>query len=241
MKKLIGLACLMGFLLLPVLAPAQVGVALPEPGGRNAVSFSIKLEPELTTSLAYTHALHRAAGRWQVRVGGRLTVLPLLLGSRNRRVDLIGMAEWRPGGRWGATFSLQPYLAQVHNRAARMRGLGLELRATPSHYGSRWTTGLDLGWQSTLLTHIRHGEATRETFRNRYPGQVEYDGPADGWYGAAAHRFRVGLVGARRLGNHLAMQLAAGSIFSLQQQGVAFGFSHAQVPVYAEALLRVDW
>jgi hypothetical protein len=168
-------------------------------------------------------------------------VLPLLLGSSNRRVDLIGLAEWRPGGPWGATFSLQPYLAQVHNRAARMNGLGLELRATPSHYGFRWTVGLDLGWQSTLLTHIRHGEATRQTFRNRYPGRDQYDGPADGWYGATAHRFRIGLVGARRLGNHLAMQLAAGSSLSLQQQGIAFGFSHAQVPVYAEALLRVDW
>jgi hypothetical protein len=122
-----------------------------------------------------------------------------------------------------------------------MNGLGLELRATPSRYGSRGTAGLELGWQSALLTHIRHGEATRETFRNRYPGQDEYDGPADGWYGATAHRFRMGLVGVRRLGNHLVLQGAAGTIFSLQRQGIAFGFSHAQVPVYAEALLRVDW
>ncbi len=51
----------------------------------------------------------------------------------------------------------------------------------PSHYGAHWTTGLDLGWQSTLLTHIRHGEATKETFRDRYP-QVDYSGPVDGWY-----------------------------------------------------------
>jgi hypothetical protein len=43
------------------------------------------------------------------------------------------------------------------------------------------------------------------------------------------------------LGNHLVLQGAAGTIFSLQRQGIAFGFSHAQVPVYAEALLRVDW
>jgi hypothetical protein len=241
MKYLIVVLFALNGLYFPEYASAQVTISLPEAVGRNRLSLGIALQPELTTSLAYTRVLNPANDRMKFSVGAGITFLPLLLGSGNWRTQVITAANWHPGRQWGATFSTQFYLAQAHNRASLMDGLGVEARVIPSHYGSHWTTGLDLGWQSTLLTHIKQLEATRETFRNRYPGRTDDTGPVDGWYGSTAHRFRIGLVGARRLFGPIALQIAAGSLFSLQKQGVAFSFSHAQVPLYAETLLRAQW
>lgn len=101
---------------------------------------------------------------------------------------------------------------------------------------------LDLGWQGTLLTHIRHSAATRATFEDRYPDEREgAQGPHDGWYGATAHRFRFGLAGMRALSDASTLRIALGSLFALQKQGVLFGFDLGQVPVYLETTLCVGW
>ena len=139
------------------------------------------------------------------------------------------------------------YLARSRNRAATAHGIGLEARAAPGYRGERWGLAGDVGWQGTLLTHIRFGEAARSAFQERYPqgtspegrrGDPPGEGPVNGWYGATAHRFRVGILATRSLGAGYEVQTGTGGLFSPQRQGIRLGFAHGQVPFYLEASVR---
>ena len=120
--------------------------------------------------------------------------------------------------------------------------LTLELRASPGYHVGRWNAALDLGWQATLLTHIRHSAEARATFEDRYPiGLAGSTGPVDGWYGSTARRVRIGIKGTRALRPGMSLQVAAGSLFALQKHGILFSFDLGQVPSYLETTLHAAW
>jgi hypothetical protein len=202
----------------------------------------VALEPEPVVSLDYIFGLGALDRRHGLSVGAGVKLPTTVISNDAWRVHLITSAHWKSRDHWGATLTALGYLSHNRNRAGEIHGLGIELRAAPGFYGSRWTTALDLGWQGTLLSHIQHSAETRATFEDRYrPGVNGFAGPKDGWYGSTAHRFRIGLSGARKLADHTALQVALGSLFALQKQGVFFGFDFAQIPVYLETSLRVGW
>jgi hypothetical protein len=175
-------------------------------------------------------------------LGGGLKVLPLRLGSSAWRANLVAAGGWVSESRWGVTLSTQLYLVHEQDRAGALTGLGLELRVAPGFHGSRWSGALDLGWQGTLLMHLHPSSELQKTFQGRYPEEtVGTPGPMGGWYGTTAHRFRVGLAGSHALSEQWELQLALGSLFSVQHQGLFVSFDFAQVPVYLEVSTRWSW
>lgn len=208
----------------------------------NRVAISVGLEPELTASLQYVH-------RWPLtektafRLGTVLKVPPYRVREGSARLSLLAAADWQLAGRWRTTLAVLPYYARNQNRAGTLDGYGLDVRLLPTHQGRHWTSGFDLGWQETLLTHIRHAEAAQATFQDRYVAGTTggTSGPVDGWYGLTAQRFRLGFVGSGRVSERVGWQVGLGSQFVFQRQGVLLSFAHGQVPVYAETGISVGW
>jgi hypothetical protein len=204
----------------------------------NQLLISIGLEPELVATAGYTHLIGRIEKNADYHVGVSLKFAPLIISTGAWRLNLINAANWRISQNWKSQFSTKLYLAHTDNRAGKMHGLGGELRAITMRYKDVWAKGIDLGWQYTALTHIKHSEETRDTFNDRYPGgEIGIYGPRDGWYKATASRFRLGFVGSRKLGEQWILQLKSGALLSIQKQGILLGFSHAQVPVYLESTI----
>ena len=242
MKPASAAACaLLAALLLAARGAGAQALPPPGPGASpHRVTVAVALEPALVFSLDYTYDLAPADTPWGLHVGGGLKVPTTLFSQGAWRAHLIGSAHWRPDDRWGAALTSFWYLARNSNRAGEALGLGVELRATPGWFGPRWMAALDLGWQGTLLTRIRHSARTRAAFDELHPpGAGGPEGPLDGWYGPTGHRFRAGLAGGYRLGGGAALQLALGGLFVLQEQGVLLGFDFAQIPFYLEASLRL--
>lgn len=214
--------------------PPWLGAAPP-----TGLIVQVGLEPQLVVSTGYLWGVHAGGHRSHFGVGTGLKVAPYLLKEGALRVHMIVAGRWQADSNWGATGTTQLYLARSRNRTATAHGLGMEVRLAPGRHGDRWGLAADLGWQGTLITHIRHGEEARETFEERYPDHVTAaDGPVDGWYGSTAHRFRIGFLTSRNVSDGLDVQAAAGSLFSLQRQGILLGFAHGQVPAYLEAAVR---
>jgi hypothetical protein len=219
----------------------RVGIT-PLAASRQSIIVKLALEPELVVSLDYIRRLGAPDRRNGISVGAGVKVPTTLISNDAWRMHLLTSTHWGPRDHWGANLTALGFLSHNRNRAGEIHGFGIELRAAPGYYGSRWIAALDLGWQGTLLSHIQHSAETRATFEDRYPPGVNgLAGPKDGWYGSTAHRFRIGLAGAHKLADHTALQVALGSLFARQKQGVFLGFDFAQIPVYLETSLCVGW
>ena len=229
--------------------PAQAPTLLRPLDGaaRGVLTIGVGVEPAVVLTLGYLHAVGRArrGAADGTRVGVRLKLPTTALRNEAWRVDLLGTTA--PGGArgWAAPVTGAVYAAHDRNRAGSMLGFGTELRIAPGRYGSRGALALDVGWQATLRTRVRHSAATRATFDERYPDGVGpaggIDGPADGWYGHTASRWRLGLAGSRAAGERAVLQLAVGALVAPQRQGVLLGFDLGQIPFYTEAGVRLGW
>lgn len=218
--------------------PLTPGPAPPPAGGWFV---QVGVEPHLVLSLGYVQETRAGGDGTRLGVGAGVKVSPYLIGDGVGRLNLILAGRWRPDEPWGVSGAGQLYLARGRNRAATSHGLGVELRIAPGYHGDGWTAAADLGWQGTLLTHIRHSQAAKEAFEDRYgDGAGPADGPVDGWYGSTAHRLRIGLLTERRISDGVRVRAAIGSLFSLQRQGILLGFAHGQVPAYLEASVRMS-
>jgi hypothetical protein len=213
-----------------------------DPGYDKPVSsqlfITIGLEPALVTTIGYTHLMGNFDKNIDYHLGLSLKFAPLIISSGAWRLNLINSANWRMSQTWKTQLKTNLYLAHSDNRAGEMHGLGGELRIAPMHFGETWAKGVDVGWQYTALTHIKHSEETKDAFNDRYPsGENGIYGPIDGWYRATASRFRLGFVGSRNVGDHWGIQIGIGALLSVQKQGILLGFSHAQVPFYLESTI----
>ncbi len=228
-------------------ASAQSLGGFPGDDSRTAVFLEASLEPELVLSIGYLYRVTAAPSAASLHVGAGLEVPPYLVKNGSLRTNLVVRGRWVGESGWGAAVTSMAYFARNRNRAGTMHGLGLETRAAPGYFGSRWSVAADLGWQTTLLTHVEHSALVRDTFEGRYPdgtsgpGSGAGAGPRDGWYGVTASRVRLGISGARAISDNLSIRLAAGSLFSLQSQGLFLSFAHGQVPVYLETAVRGSW
>ena len=227
-----------------VLLCARTGSAEPQQvaarAGTETFFVSAGLEPELTTTLLYAHRFE-VGDRLSVLGGGGLKLAPVILfhSAAFRAQAMVGASY-----RWSSGFELGlntfEYYVHDHSDVGAFDGFGLELRGGPGYAASRWCVALDLGYQVTLLTHIFHGEIVDETYDDRYPGS-ELAGPRDGWYGITAQRLRFGLAGGLSVSRSVSLRLALGSLFSIQRQGLFFGFNAGQIPFYAEAGVALVW
>lgn len=223
-------------------AQSRRGEITPLGASRYSIILEVALEPEPVASLDYIHGLGTLDRRNGIGVGAGVKVPTTVFSNDAWRVHLISAAHRSSKDHWGVTLTALGYLSHNRNRAGEIHGFGIELRAAPGFYASRWTAALDLGWQGTLLSHIQHSVETRAAFKDRYPPGVNgLAGPKDGWYDSTAHRVRIGLAGAHKLADRTALHVALGSLFAPQKQGVFFGFDFAQIPVYLETSLRVGW
>ncbi len=233
-------ALLSALLLAALGAGAQAPLPPDADASRHRVTLAVALEPALVFALDYTYAPPLPDPRFGLQVGGGFKAPVTIFSNGAWRAHLIGAGSWRAADGWGGALTSLWYLAHNRNRAGDLLGLGVEVRAAPGRFGPRWAAALDLGWQATLLTRIRPSAEARAAFGERYPpGVTGVEGPLDGWLGPTAQRFRLGLAGGYRFSDRAALQLALGSLFALQRQGVLFGFDLAQVPFYLETSLRL--
>jgi hypothetical protein len=223
--------------LLPVLS-VRAQVAELQPVHRShLLTLGIGLEPQLTSSLQYAYRVTPAGGPYRSFAGLGVKIPPLIARLANWRVHAIWMHQWQVNDRWALTVNVLPYVSRATDQAGSITGGGVELRGMPLHYGARWTTGIDLGWQATIFSYVTHSQITRRTFQDRYPTET---GPVNGWYRLTAQRFRLGFLAGRRINRRAAVQFNVGSLFSIQRQGILLGFAHAQFPLYAETHLVWD-
>jgi hypothetical protein len=237
------MAVLVLILTLLLARPSHAQAITPGPAPPTAAGWFVQvgLEPHLVLSLGYVQATRAGGDGARLGVGAGVKVSPYLIGDGVGRLNLILAGRLRPDQPWGVSGAGQLYLARGRNRAATSHGLGMELRIAPGYHGDRWTAAADLGWQGTLLTHIRHSRPAKEAFEGRYAdGAGPADGPVDGWYGSTAHRLRIGLVTERSVSHGVRVRAAIGSLFSLQRQGILLGFAHGQVPAYLDASIRMS-
>lgn len=208
----------------------------------NQIFISIGLEPELVTTIGYTHLALSPGKNVDFHVGASVKLAPLIFSNGAWRFNIIGLTNWKISDTWKTRFTSKLYLAHDNNRAGEMHGFGSELQATLLHFGKTWAKGVDIGWQYTALTHIKHSEETKDTFNDRYSvGENGTNGPRDGWYRATARRFRLGFAGSRRIGDQWRVQLRIGALLSVQKQGILLGFSHAQVPFYINSTVSFNY
>lgn len=221
----------------------QESIIHPETRVSNQIFLKIGLEPEMVTTIGFTHLLGNTENKLAFGIGASLKLAPLILSNGARRFNIITVADWHMDKKWATRITNELYLAQNHNVAGTMNGLGFELRSTTVHYGRKWNNGFDLGWQYTIATHVEHSDIAKATFRDRYPEEnlIGIFEPKDGWYKAAVSRFRIGYVTSTRLNDHLDLQLGIGSLIFVQKQGILLGFSHAQVPAYFESAFLYHW
>lgn len=214
----------------------QLIINPPQDTSRNRIFVGTGLEPELVATIGYLRVLGRPGKTVDMSMGGSIKSAVLIF-TNAWRVNFTTNATWTMRKNWRSIIGSNIYLVHNDDRAGIMNGIGFELRASPGHYGKKWMKGFDLGWQHTAFTHIKHAAAAKDAFNERYPTSHMVEGPIDGWYGATANRFRLGVAGARKISSHWMLQVTVGSMFSIQKQGILLGFSHAQVPVYLESIL----
>lgn len=216
----------------------QLIISTPNEKIKQQFFITIGLEPEITTSIGYTHVIGTPGKTLDWNLGASIKFAPLLVTKGAWRANLTTAAGWKTSEKWGVRTAWSFYLAHDNNRAAVMNGIGFEWRSAFIKYGQKWNKGIDAGWQYTAFTHIKNSNATKDTYSDRYPSNTgTYNGPKDGWYAVTASRFRLGFMSSVKFNEHLHLQIGAGSLFNIQKQKILLGFSHAQFPVYLETSL----
>ncbi len=225
-----------------VVATGTCQVIISNEALHNQVFIGVGLEPEWVATVGYLYGIGKPGKPVDFQLGVSIKLPPLLVAQNAWRANLMVAAHWRMAERWSTQITGNIYNAHDYNRAGVMNGIGFEMRAAPAYDGKHWRKGFDIGWQYTALTHIRHSAEAKDTFKERYAGNINgIEGPKNGWYGATASRFRLGFIGARKLGDHLTWQLGLGGLISVQRQGIWLGFSHAQVPFYLQSTWAYRW
>lgn len=217
--------------------PVTDRVGTPAPG----ITLTVGIEPDFVLTLSYLDELSGGKG-----FGARIKLPTTVVRNAAWRLDLLSTQALGGDADWAVPVTTAVYVAHNRNRAGELLGFGIELRAAPGRYWRRGSVALDLGGQATLLTRIRHSDASRAAFDDRYPGgsgdpSSGVTGPVDGWYSSTAIRWRLGLSGSRTVASRTLVQAAAGALFASQRQGVLLGFDLGQLPFYAEAGVRRGW
>jgi hypothetical protein len=208
----------------------------------NNIFITLSAEPEIVTCIGYLHSVGKQERKVSFQLGGSIKLAPVIISNGAFRANFITVANWKISEHWQTPIAGQIYLAHDKNREGTFTGAGFEVRANPAYVGKKWSKGFDVGWQYTPFTYIKNSRQAKAAFDERYPdGVTGLQGPKDGWYKNGANRFRIGLTGATSVGNHSALQFSLGSLFIIQKQGIALGFSHAQIPAYLDLSYRRSW
>jgi hypothetical protein len=216
---------------------------LPRPDASRKGSFaSLAFEPELTLGASLLLPLKLEEPRAALAFGAGVKWAALVPARADLRLALGAAGSYQLATGWGAACAGFALGTRAENEAGTLYGVGVELRCQPSYFRAAWSLGLDLGEQLALSTHVEHSATARHTFEERYPpGVTGIAGPRDGWYRFTVTRFRLGVAGSHRWGEHWSGALALGSLFALQDQGVLFAFNLAQLPFYLELGAGYAW
>ncbi len=195
----------------------------------------IGLEPEVVTSIGYVKHFDIITSNFYY--GATLKFAPLILKDMPLKFNFFLSREYQLSDKWFLIAMPQVYYVHNSDRGGSYDGIGFEACTIFYHQGMKWTKGFELNYQNTAFTHIKFSEQAKETFRDRYPsGNSQL--PIDGWYRFTASRFKLGYTTAKKINEHLGMQFSFGGNISAQKQHILFSFSHAQLPVYLEGVLR---
>ncbi len=143
----------------------------------------------------------------------------------------------------GATVGAHPFARLASDSTGLKLGAGATLSARPGYYGRSWSITADLSWSSVVLSYMRHSDAVRDLFRDRYPEGPpggEGAGPRDGLFTWPAHRVRLGVASGVGLGGPLALHAALG-LAHAAQKGPLLNAPVTPMPFYLEAGLQWRW
>lgn len=133
--------------------------------------------------------------------------------------------------------------------ASDATGNKVGVRLTPSlavgYYARNWSAAAVSNMTTTFATHMRHSEAVRDLFRDRYPeGQQpgdRADGPHDGWYALTAQQFRAGATGGLELSDSVGLYFVAGYVLTRQVGVIGVNPPIGPLPFYAQLGGAVRW
>lgn len=195
----------------------------------------IGLEPEVVTSIGYVKHFDIITSNFYY--GATLKFAPLVLKNMPVKFNFFLSREYQLSEKWFLIAMPQIYYVHNSDKGGSYNGIGFEAGTTFYYQGKKWTKGFEFNYQNTAFTHIKFSGQAKETFRDRYPsGNLE--GPVDGWYRFTSSRLKLGYTTARKINEHFGMQFSFGGNISAQKQHILFSFSHAQLPVYLEGVLR---
>jgi hypothetical protein len=127
----------------------------------------------------------------------------------------------------------------------RKVGLRLTPELTVGYFARNWSAAAVGNMTTTFATHMRHSEAVRDLFRDRYPeGQAPgdgADGPHDGWYALTAQQFRAGATGGVRLSDSVGLYALAGYVFTPQVGVIDVNPPVGPLPFHAQLGGVVRW
>jgi hypothetical protein len=196
------------------------------------------MEPEWVSTIGYRHLVSTKENKLDFYLGGSFKFPPLLVEKGVLRLNLTQGLTHIISSNWSGLMTNDFYMANSTDRAGKILGLGFDLMGALVYKGKKnWSKGLVFGWQQTLLSHITHSEATKNTFIERYPNADYSKGPKDGWYKHTASRLRLGYQTGKEINKNSSIELGFGALLSLQKQGVVLSFAHGQVPLF----LSVIW
>ena len=101
------------------------------------------------------------------------------------------------------TFSAKVYgvFRRHQTKLVRMVGFGSELSALVGYYKPTWHLAGELGFDKSIVTHLKHSDVMRENFSKI----------SDGWFIPSGGHFFYGIQGSKTIGNRFELSLRAGA------------------------------
>ena len=194
-------------------------------------------DPVWVGALGYSRALRDFIGQNDAAFDIVVTVPPRLLAGLGAWKIAAGVTALFVGSSdVGSTAGVHTSLAHTRDDTGTKLAWGAALVLQPGYYGDGWAIAADGGWRGALATYMKHSQAIRDLFGDRYGDAANgsNDGPRDGWYRFTANRLCAGLVGGGG-GQTLAFFGAGGFEYTIQRQGILASPQLGQLPFYLDA------
>ena len=118
-------------------------------------------------------------------------------------IGLLGGARLTLGQEgWRVPLELGLVTRRVDNRIMRAWGIALIPSLAPGYYSKRWLLSLNVAFDVTLLSHIRHEQFYRDVY---------HEGAQDGWYTGTARSWMVGMRSAWRFNDSWSITAQGGT------------------------------
>jgi hypothetical protein len=140
--------------------------------------------------------------------------------------DLLDDFKVRVGGQleafqldgFSATVRVLSNLRRYENQLVRIVGFGADIALVTGYYASAWHAAAELGFDKSIVTHLKHSGVMRSNF----------PGIRDGWFMPSGGHYYYGIQAGKTLGESYALTLRVG------RTSAQFDDEDALVPYYVQ-------